>query len=227
MSNFDVDDYQEFCTCVESKPTPATLFQTPEQRQALYEMLTLATAVAERADRLKKVAMYGREDVELQYTRHPGSDEVAQRLVALDSTQARILHSILGVSSEVGELVEAVIGSLYRGEIGGVPPELDLVNISEEFADIGWYMNTGLDAVGMQTSEAMSRNRQKLINRNRGEKFNAEGTNNRRLDEERAILEGEDGNGNGEGVGGNGNGVGGDGEGAGGKGNGVDGNGER
>lgn len=43
-----------------------------------------------------------------------------------------LLHSAIGVSTEVGEIVEAVKGK--------VPAEIDVVNLAEECADIMWYL---------------------------------------------------------------------------------------
>lgn len=53
-----------------------------------------------------------------------------------------ILHSAMGLITEVGELVDSYKRNIFYNK------ELDLVNIKEELGDILWYMAIGFNAIG-------------------------------------------------------------------------------
>ena len=60
----------------------------------------------------------------------------------LQSTQTvRLLHSIIGVSGEAGELLDQIKRHLFYSK------DLDLVNLKEEFGDMLWYISLGIDAI--------------------------------------------------------------------------------
>lgn len=95
----------------------------------------------------------------------------------------RILHSIVGIATESGELTQAVLNQLnYRQDV-------DLVNLQEEFGDLAWYQAIGVDAMGADWEQILETNNKKLAFRNKGKQFNAEATINRDVEAERKILE--------------------------------------
>lgn len=102
----------------------------------------------------------------------------------LDKKISRLMHALLGITTETGELHDAVKRELVYGK------SLDNVNIVEECGDLLWYVNLALDAVGSSLSEAMEKNIAKLRVRF-PDKFNAGDALERDLDAERAALEGE------------------------------------
>jgi NTP pyrophosphatase (non-canonical NTP hydrolase) len=102
---------------------------------AMAFMLTTAQDVSESLDKLKKLIFYGKEP---QETVMAGDEalEIDHETVLerLDSPQMiDILHGVLGMYTEAGELIEALRNHLFKGE------ELDLVNLSEEIGDSFWY----------------------------------------------------------------------------------------
>lgn len=94
-----------------------------------------------------------------------------------------LIHGVMGVSSEAGELSDAVKKSL----IYGTP--LDTVNILEECGDLLWYIAITLNAAGFTMEEAMRKNLAKLRARYPGG-FSEKSATTRDLDAERKALEG-------------------------------------
>ena len=84
--------------------------------------------------------------------------ELANRLND-DKGQLRLLHSVMGLSGEVGELTDAVKKTIMYNK------PLDVINVIEEAGDILWYMSLLLDEVGSSFEEAMKVNHDKLEKR--------------------------------------------------------------
>lgn len=103
---------------------------------------------------------------------------------AHDTMVARMLHAVLGIVDEAGEMAKILKKHLiYKTAI-------DEVNAFEESGDSQWYHALWLDAIRRSFGEAMERNLAKLAVRH-GEKFSAEGAVNRDLEAERRALEGK------------------------------------
>jgi len=109
------------------------------------------------------------------------TEEVAKRL-ALRNT-IRLLHASFGVSSESGEVADAIKRFVFYGK------PIDRINLIEEAGDLLWYINVLLNAVDSTFDEAMERNIAKLKARY-GDKFTEEKALNRNLTKERGVLEG-------------------------------------
>lgn len=95
----------------------------------------------------------------------------------------RVLHSILGIATEGGELVEIASDAIESGN------EVDPVHFQEELGDLDWYHAIGVDAVGGDWGNVLATNNKKLMMRNKGKQFNAESTINRNVEAERKLLE--------------------------------------
>jgi len=96
----------------------------------------------------------------------------------------RLTHAVLGLADEVGELSGPVKAHLYYNR------PLDIVNLMEELGDISWYWFLAIDSLGLDPVEVLERNIAKLRARY-PEKFTEALANQRDLDKERAVLEGE------------------------------------
>ncbi len=94
----------------------------------------------------------------------------------------RILHAAMGVSTEAGELLDAVKKHVYYGK------PLDRTNLFEEMGDMFWYLAILADCLGVDFEKAMEKNIEKLQIRY-GSKFSEARAQKRSLDEERACLE--------------------------------------
>ena len=97
---------------------------------------------------------------------------------------SRIVHAIIGLTTESGELQDAIKKNMFYGA------KLDLVNHKEEAGDVLWYLAVLIDALGTTFEEVSNVNISKLKARY-PDKFDPERALNRNLDKEREILENE------------------------------------
>ena len=132
-------------------------------------------------DAVKKAYAYGKP---LPAALKPMSDAAADIRFA-GELDGHILHSILGIATEGGELLEAAMKTLFNGEA------FDIVNFQEELGDVAWYRAIGLNAVGQTVEENDRQNIDKLLKRF-PDKFDADLAINRDTAAERRVLEGED-----------------------------------
>ena len=100
-----------------------------------------------------------------------------------DETFARLYHYYLGLFTESGELLEALLKALKSGK-------LDIVNLKEEHGDLDWYKSQASTTIGSTLIEEMALNDKKLHARyEKG--FSNDKAMKRDTDKERKILEGK------------------------------------
>lgn len=116
-------------------------------------------------------------------TDNPDYVGIAARLQ--DENALRILHAVMGMVTEAGELMDAV----KKYAIYGKP--IDLVNLKEECGDTFWYQALLARAAGFTFEEAQTTNIEKLRARYPN-KFTEHDALNRDLGAERKILEGHE-----------------------------------
>lgn len=102
----------------------------------------------------------------------------------IDNQVLRILHASFGLCTEAGEFQDALKKHIFYGK------KLDFVNLQEEIGDIMWYVALACNAMGVSLDKIMETNIAKLKARY-PYKFTSEKAQNRDLDKERKILEGE------------------------------------
>ncbi len=95
---------------------------------------------------------------------------------------ARLFHYSIGISTESGELQDAIKKTIMYGK------ELDIVNVKEEISDILWYIAGICRTLDTTFEELMELNINKLKARY-GDKFTEHAAKNRDLATERLILE--------------------------------------
>lgn len=95
----------------------------------------------------------------------------------------RVVHGIVGISTESTELMEALVTSVLTNS------EIDKVNVQEEIFDTMWYIFILCDALKIDLEEAIELGFKKLKSRY-PEKFSSDSAINRDVDIERKILEG-------------------------------------
>jgi NTP pyrophosphatase (non-canonical NTP hydrolase) len=85
-------------------------------------------------DAYKKYLFYGKENEIEHYTtgQRAYTHGVADRMC--DQETIRLMHSIMGLYDEAGELMQALFEHVYMGI------SLDDVNLKEEFGDTLWYL---------------------------------------------------------------------------------------
>lgn len=107
---------------------------------------------------------------------------------AHDRMLSRMMHAMLGLMSELGELADALKKHLIYGK------PLDMVNLVEELGDKDWYRALFADAIGVGIEKSWEINIAKLRARY-PERFTQEQALNRDLAAERRVLnEGVEGN---------------------------------
>ena len=107
-------------------------------------------------------------------------DEISKRLSS--KKMIRTLHTAMGVSTEAGELLDAIKKHVYYGKT------LDEVNLFEEVGDLFWYLAILADELDFDFNEVMEKNIEKLKARY-GDKFSSERAITRNLEQERSTLE--------------------------------------
>lgn len=109
---------------------------------------------------------------------------VAIRMVnaAGQIVSTRLLHGVMGNSTEAGELLDQLKKHIFYGK------ELDRTNIIEELGDQFWYMAVITHCLNIPLSEILEKNINKLKARY-PEKFSSEKAINRDLEKEREVLE--------------------------------------
>lgn len=100
--------------------------------------------------------------------------------VGIVPVDQQVFHSVVGITTEATELLEALITGLEGNEI-------DYVNILEEFGDLSWYTAIGLNALGGDWGQILDTNIEKLRARY-PEKFTSELAINRDTETEHHIL---------------------------------------
>ena len=144
--------------------------------ETFYCLQELAT-VCQKLDVYKRGIFYGKP-VDLD---RPDFEVTEDRVDHADETFIRLLHAGMGLATEAGEFVEALIAYINTGEI-------DLVNLAEEIGDVQWYSAIGSDATQVPLAQIMYTNIKKLQKRF-GDKFSEKQAIIRDLDSEREILD--------------------------------------
>ena len=96
--------------------------------------------------------------------------------------ERQIMHGILGIASESGELSDNLKRHMYYGQ------ELDVPNIMEECGDLMWYIALLCRTCGKSLEEVMEANIEKL-RRRFPEGFTEEKVLNRNLASEREVFD--------------------------------------
>lgn len=116
-----------------------------------------------------------------------GRAAVSRRLDELTCRKRniRLLHSVAGLMTEAGELMDTLKRHLFYGEA------IDNEHVAEELGDAAYYLAEGCSAIGKKMSEVLEANNAKLQARY-GEGFSEHAALNRDLDAEKFAMRGED-----------------------------------
>lgn len=138
-------------------------------------------------DVVKKALFYGKPVPAYFYFPNPETSQrkYADAIPALQPDRGDvILHGAIGIATEAGELLEAVIECMVEGK----SKPLDRVNVKEELGDLFWYIAVICDAMGLGFEEIMAANIAKLKLRF-PDNFSEEKAIDRDITEERKLLE--------------------------------------
>lgn len=178
------DEYVELAKCTEPDSTQYKKIlkraQNPLVFQELISLFNSIVEITNKLDKFKKHIFYGNE-IDFELSSNSNEFNIDKKIELLDETLIRLVHSGMGLTTEAGEFLEALVNH-FNGE------ELDLYNLGEELGDSCWYAAIGSDATKMELSKIMYINIKKLEKRF-GNKFSEKSALIRKLDEERKILE--------------------------------------
>lgn len=155
------------------------------EKQFCIDTLIDIIKACQRLDVMKKALFYGKENPSVAPLHVRSANCNALQLTNLGEGQngIDILHGIIGKVTEAGELAEALFDAVILNE------PFDKTNCVEEVGDGFWYDAIILDAIGSTFQGAQRINIDKLRARFPN-KFTEYDANNRNLDNERKILEG-------------------------------------
>ena len=110
--------------------------------------------------------------------------KASRTLKRMDNEQSDLEHMFYGEISEVGEAVSMLKAHYVYGK------DFDMTNMIEELGDIAWFWAGACTILGLDASDVLEKNIDKLRARY-PEKFTEYHALNRDLDKEREILEKE------------------------------------
>lgn len=128
-------------------------------------------------DQTKKVLFYGKPNTQFGFGSCSFISEFGQKYID-------VLHGVIGVLTESGELIEAILPTYDRHDL----KPFDEVNLKEEIGDVLWYCAILANALGTDLESIMETNIAKLKKRY-PEGFTEDKAENRNLIEERKELE--------------------------------------
>lgn len=166
-STFELDGFTE-------DPLPGA----PKTGELFEAMLDVVHA-ARHLERLKKAIYYGKE---YNRTRMALAPEKEVRLGILGSPTINMLHAVMGIATEAGELMEATWLSMFQGK------GLDRANLVEELGDGEWYAALLRGELGVSQENVQKGNIAKLKARYPDKEWDRAAALNRDPDEEMKAL---------------------------------------
>lgn len=161
------NQYQACAALTESPVGAETLRRLAASSGTIVGMVKRIRTALAPADQTKRFVYYG----------EPGSSNDA--LLNDAGPEARYMHGILGILSELDEILE-----MHQQD-----QVFDRTHLIEELGDLLWYIALIASSHDISLSHVMERNIAKLAARNRGKgKFDLAGTLERNIPNERAIL---------------------------------------
>lgn len=193
MTELSITEYQEQASRTAAEPNSEPTVMHNDTETLLNDLMSL-NVYTQQADITKRALFYRATDEKLREKAKEYSDNADTLMTAiqgfveanpearLDATQMNVLHAALGLMTEGGELIEAVLKSVVSGK------PLDFVNVGEEGGDAMWYTALLFNTIGSNFAEQGTKNINKLAIRF-PDKFDKDLAVNRNLDEERKVLE--------------------------------------
>jgi NTP pyrophosphatase (non-canonical NTP hydrolase) len=186
----DIKEYVKLATVTEAPASKALhrLKSDPEMYELFLKDMENAMDVLLKLDLWKKTIFYGKDYGCALKTKKSLLDKFLdffrkkKELVMLTEESTRLLHGTIGIATESCELMQA-LAVYMKGE-----KPIDFTNVSEELSDVGWYQNVMFDVLGTNAEESFELWHKKLKLRY-GDKFTEHAANNRKLEDERKLLE--------------------------------------
>ena len=128
--------------------------------------------------------------IELALRTEPTTEQYEEILKRVGNPEIiRLLHAFMGLSTEAGEIVDALKKHIFYGK------NLDLINIAEELGDCEWYEAIAVDALSKllnrepkDLEKTIKEINIKKLQERYPEKFSEQSAIHRNIDAERDIL---------------------------------------
>lgn len=136
----DMQNFKDEALSTEAPANEDVLRRIVRTYPMFAEHLTETIHTGEFLDKVKKYVFYGKEDASVEDGLTPAwpTGEKKERIHQM----GRILHGLIGVHTEGGELSEEIVDYIEGHK------ELDVNHIKEECFDILWYINLILACCG-------------------------------------------------------------------------------
>ena len=131
----------------------AELKMDPKLWKALNTSHAMIMEGCYKADRLKAALVYGAKNKEFSYSAFPDLPR------KLKPYELEMLHAILGIISEGGELLEMFMERVSVGRV------VDRTNVREEAGDVQWFLQLLTKSINGTQEEIMHMNIEKLHKR--------------------------------------------------------------
>ncbi len=151
----NIDSYQEGVLRTEGEPDePMKRWYVNPNQSFLLSLCLKLEPLMKDADALKKHVYYGKDLVISNLNPYFNPEEFT-----CGPEQTRRIHSVLGLLTEVGELLEKLKAEVFEGAV------FDKEAWLKEFGDVGWYLGLGADSIGDKLSHCCQVNLDKLKRR--------------------------------------------------------------
>lgn len=181
QKGIDANVYQAFALITESVPSQATMKAFSQLEPFIQSKLAsiLSTMYEHDYDRVKREIFYKQHSQDLAEC-EPLPQEAMKNP---DIRKVRFVHGLLGLFSELVELLEACEDIDWNFDLD----DDQLIHFAEELGDLGWYINLMVSALGVNFGTVLQANVAKLAVRYK-EKFESVTALNRNLEAEYETL---------------------------------------
>jgi NTP pyrophosphatase (non-canonical NTP hydrolase) len=176
MTASSIDNYHDF---VAELAAPGRLREELVPPALLNSQLFKDAYNTRIIDDIKKALFYGRDTDLLDYWR----DQLGHTTGATyDVVHKDLLHAILGMRSESGELIELLYTALVD------KTEIDRTKLISELGDVLWYLALACNVLGINLWDVIDGNVTKLLKRFPNAKFSEALAINKNVDAENELL---------------------------------------
>lgn len=188
MSNtLDINDYQNLTRATRAEPAVSYESVFPNLKSVLQQCMD-AVYSGHGMDAVKRALFYKDQSLEPRLKKAMAEMEDMYKAIAafpedavIPTDKIDLLHAILGLQSESGELMNELINSILEDR------PVNTLNIREELGDTMWYTSLGIDSIQSTFGETGYYNIEKLKVRYPN-KFNTFDAVNRNLEQEQTAL---------------------------------------
>ena len=154
IDRIDATDYGRMVNSL-AKPGEDILADlTVDKVYALSGALGRIARAADELDAIKKVVIYNKPSTEVELPEGLAGVEMPSHF---NANKAHLIHMLVGIAGEVGELIEGVVPYLFAD----IP--MDEENIVEELGDLEFYLEGLRQGLDFSREQTLKANKHKLL----------------------------------------------------------------